>query len=119
MGTGNTSVPTALAVLDAGAAVLASAAYSVTPDFGSAEAFDSTLSFTAASAGTYHIRLSELKSDAVGHGAFEGGEQVLLNVSVTGHAATASPVTSGNDTIDGGNGNDNVNRAHPRRRDPR
>ena len=108
MGTGNTSVPTALAVLDASAAVLASAAYSVTPDFGSPEAFDSYLTFTAASAGIYYIRLSELESDAIGHGPFEGGEQVLLNVSVTGHAATAPSITSGNDVIDGGNGNDTI-----------
>ncbi len=108
MGTGPTQVPTALAILNAGGTVLASAGFSGTTDFGSAEAFDSRLSFTAATAGTYYIRLGELETDYVTSGAFEGGEQALLNVTVTGHAATAAPIEAGNDVISGGDGADTI-----------
>jgi Ca2+-binding RTX toxin-like protein len=45
------------------------------------------------------IRLSE-------QGAFEGREQLLMNVSVTGHVATAPPIVAGDDTISGGRGQD-------------
>ncbi len=39
---------------------------------------------------------------------FEGGEQVFLNVSVTGHSTNSGSIAAGNDTINGGAGNDTI-----------
>jgi Ca2+-binding RTX toxin-like protein len=96
----------ALALLDSGGTVLASAGYIPTADPGSPFGADPSITFTATSAGTYYIRVGEIEPDFNTPGSFEGGEQVFLNVSVSGHAATGAAITAGNDTIDGGDGQD-------------
>ena len=75
-------------------------------DFGSIGSFDSRLSYTSVAGGTYYIRVGEFGSSD--GNTFEGGEQIFLNVSVTNHAATASPIAAGDDTISGGLGNDTI-----------
>jgi hypothetical protein len=104
-GTGWGGTDTIVDILDAGGNVLASNDDN-SGDFGSVGSFDSRLSYFAAAGGTYYIRVREFGS---GDGnTFEGGEQVFLNVSVTGHAATASPIEAGDDIMSGGLGDDTI-----------
>jgi hypothetical protein len=104
-GTGWGGTDTIVDILDAGGIVLAT--NDDNPgDFGSVGNFDSRLSYYAAAGGTYYIRVREFGS---GDGnVFEGGEQVFLNVSVTGHAVGAGTITAGNDIISGGDGDDTI-----------
>jgi Ca2+-binding RTX toxin-like protein len=69
---------------------------------GSTSFNDAFLTFVVPSAGTYFIRVKPF-----GGGLFAGGETFLLNLSVTGHAATAN-AAQGNDTIVGGDGADTL-----------
>ncbi|MBC7987058.1 MAG: pre-peptidase C-terminal domain-containing protein [Sphingomonadaceae bacterium] len=89
---------------DAGGALLASDDDGASIDeggLGSVSTFDSYLTFTVGAAGTYYIRAREFGGDPL----FEGGEQFLMHVSATTHAATGT-LTSGNDTMNGGANND-------------
>gem|GEM_PF-2274993 len=93
-------------ILDSGGVVVASNDDSMAPalDAGSTSASDSFLEFTTASAGTYFIRISEVDGGG-GETDIEAGESFVLNISVTGHAASAAAV-SGSDHIEGGAGAD-------------
>jgi len=62
--------------------------------------FDSGLIYTATTAGTYYFRVEQFDDAPI-----DAGVTYLLNVSVTGHAAT-STATGGNDTVGGQNGDD-------------
>jgi serralysin len=72
---------------------------------GSQSTLDSFLTFTnnSGSAQTYTIVFQEFGDDNL----FEGDETFVANISVTGHAATAS-VVSGNDTLTGSLGDDTL-----------
>jgi Ca2+-binding RTX toxin-like protein len=102
-GTGWGGTDTIIDILDAGGNVLASNDDN-SGDFGSVGSFDSALTYVATAGGTYYIRVREFGS---GDGnTFEGGEQILLNVSITNHAASSADIVAGNDTISGGDGDD-------------
>lgn len=69
---------------------------------GSTSSFDSYLSYIAVSGGTYYIRVRPYDS-----ATFPAAATYVMNVSVTGHAATAG-VVSGNDTLNGDGGDDTI-----------
>ncbi|MBC7987016.1 MAG: pre-peptidase C-terminal domain-containing protein [Sphingomonadaceae bacterium] len=100
-----TFVDTAIELLDAGGNVLASNASASASDggFGSQYTSDPFLNFTVGATGSYFIRVRETDSSST----FEGDEDFLLNVSVTGHAVT-SPTPQGDDVIDGGSSSDEL-----------
>lgn len=105
-GWGNTAV--IVEILDAaGNVVVSSLTNNIQDvDYGSVSTNDPRVQYTAPVAGTFFIRVSEIGS---GDGnTFEGGEQIFLNVTVAGHAATSTPIASGNDVISGGLGDDTI-----------
>lgn len=104
-GTGWGGSDTLVDILDAEGNVLATGEVDG-GDFGSFGSLDPMVSYVAASAGVYYIRLREA-GDEDGN-VFDGGEMVFMHVSVTGHVATATTLTAGNDTISGGDGNDTI-----------
>ena len=67
---------------------------------GSISGLDSYLSYTPATGGTYYISVHPFASST-----FTTDNTFVMNVSVTGHATVAAPV-QGNDTVNGGDGND-------------
>ncbi|WP_150124999.1 calcium-binding protein [Tsuneonella mangrovi] len=83
---------------------------------GSISNLDSYLSYTVGGGGTYYIQVSE--ADTGDGGVFDGGEQFLVNVTVTNHAdsaetfaqdsETASHGNDGNDLLMGASGDDNL-----------
>lgn len=78
--------------------------------------FESFLQYTATTAGTYYIRIgqyngvnnAEDNSANVTSGDIAIGGETLVNISVTGHAVTGTAVIAGDDTLDGGDGNDQL-----------
>ena len=72
--------------------------------YGSVDASDSFLSFTAPTTGTYRIWIGNPEDI---DGDFWGYDEFLLNVSLTGHDVGPAGV-QGNDTIYGGDGNDQI-----------
>ncbi|MBW0144148.1 calcium-binding protein [Sphingomicrobium clamense] len=70
---------------------------------GSISAADAYLTYTIPTTGTYYIVVGEWHF--IGDGTFEGGEQYMMNVSVTGHAVHTPDVQAA-DNIDGGPGDD-------------
>ena len=97
-------VDTVLAVLNASNAVLATNDDGA-PDRGGLGNYDSALTFTATVAGVYYIRVGSIGEPT--SPLIPAGTGYVLNVSSTGHAATAPVVVSG-DTIDGGDGSDTL-----------
>jgi Ca2+-binding RTX toxin-like protein len=75
-------------------------------DIGSLDGLDSFLQHTFADAGTYIIKVREL-NDGVNK-TFEADDDFMLNVSLTGQAVTNSDPVTGNDTLIGGAGNDQM-----------
>ncbi|MGE3329171.1 MAG: hypothetical protein AB7N61_27560, partial [Acidimicrobiia bacterium] len=71
---------------------------------GSTSGLDSYLQYTFAAAGTYFIEIGEFSAVST----FEGGETLILNVSLTGQTVTNDSPVSGADTINGGDGNDTL-----------
>src|SRR5688500_8631814 len=65
---------------------------------------DSFLTFTAPSDGLYYIRIGESDSE---DGNFEGDEEFLLNVSLSGHV-TGPAVTQNADIVNGDDGDDHL-----------
>lgn len=90
-------------ILDAAGNVVAFDDDSLTTDggLGSFGTLDPFLTFTAAVAGNYYIRVRPLDSPT-----FAANSIFMLNVSMTGHAVTASPPISGADILSGGAGAD-------------
>jgi Ca2+-binding RTX toxin-like protein len=78
-------------------------AFATSGGFGSTSAFDSFLTHTFATAGTYYIRVSEAASGGID--PFEVGDSWMLNISLTGQAFSNSVLT-GDDVLDGGAGDD-------------
>jgi len=95
-----TGIDTSLFLLDSGQNVLTSNYSGPSVDSGSFSPNDALLTYTASTAGTYYIAISR------DGGPFLGGETLLLNVSVSGHTIGGTVQANGNDTIDGGNGDD-------------
>ncbi|WP_442579671.1 beta strand repeat-containing protein [Mesorhizobium sp. ASY16-5R] len=75
-------------------------------DIGSLSSLDSFLQHTFADAGTYIIKVREL-NDGVNE-TLEADDDFILNVSLTGQAVTNADPVSGNDTLIGGAGNDQM-----------
>ena len=69
---------------------------------GSVSGYDSYVTFTAPSTGTYYISVHPWYQDT-----FDANNTYVMNVSVTGHLADTDPV-QGNDIINGGDGNDSL-----------
>jgi Ca2+-binding RTX toxin-like protein len=67
---------------------------------GSTSGFDSHLTYTATSSGTYYIEISQFVNDPIPLGG-----TYVANVSVTGHANT-NVYNAGDDSVDGGGGDD-------------
>jgi len=91
-------------ILDDMGNVLASNDNSSFIDNGSSSNSDSDLTYTTETAGTYFVRVSEVDAGS-GETDIEAGESFFLTVIVENHATIGSPA-SGDDTIDGGDGND-------------
>lgn len=75
-------------------------------DFGSVSTRDPVVSFTAPASGTYLIRVIE--SSTRDGNVFDGGEQIFLNVTVSGHVASSPSLSFGNDVISGGLGDETI-----------
>jgi Ca2+-binding RTX toxin-like protein len=90
-------------ILDAAGNVVASDDDSPNTDggLGSFGGLDPYLTFTAATAGSYYIRVRPFDNPT-----FVANSVFMLNVSMTGHAVTASPQPQTADILSGGNGND-------------
>jgi len=73
---------------------------------GSITTADPFLTFTAAVAGTYYIRIGE--ELGLGVKPFDGDEDFLVHVSLTGHAVTSLQPGPYDDVIDGGAGEDQL-----------
>jgi Ca2+-binding RTX toxin-like protein len=69
--------------------------------FGSTSSQDANLTYTAATAGTYYIRIGE--SD--GSGA-DVGEDYVAHFSLTGQEISSTPTSRATDLLNGGDGND-------------
>lgn len=72
----------------------------VAPDPGSLDRKDALLNFTIGTTGTYYLRVAQSNNTAV-----PAGHEFLLNVSLTGQAATGAAL-AGNDLLQGGDGDD-------------
>lgn len=72
-------------------------------DAGSVSTNDSLLNFTAATAGTYYVRISTAAGTAV-----PTGLSYVANFSLTGQAIDPTPAGFGNDNLSGGAGNDTL-----------
>lgn len=114
---------TVVQILDAGGNQLAADDDGPPPaagDVGDLSSLHSFLTYSPTDAGVYYIRISQHNganiNEGVIGGTFNGGDiavgnETLVHVSVTGHAATGTSTRfdeGGNDTLNGGNGNDQM-----------
>ncbi|RYF89651.1 MAG: calcium-binding protein [Caulobacteraceae bacterium] len=102
IGTGG-NVDLYVEILDSNGTVVAFSDDSAATDggLGSFSGLDPYLTFTAATSGSYYIRVRPL-----GETTFSASSTFILNVSMTGHAVNATPIPAGADTLSGGNGDD-------------
>ncbi|HST35850.1 MAG TPA: calcium-binding protein [Allosphingosinicella sp.] len=75
--------------------------------YGSVSTFDSFLTYTATVDGPYFIRISEFAPGA-GSTLFEGDEQFLVQVSVTGYPINTGTGTNYGNDLEGGDGDDQI-----------
>jgi Ca2+-binding RTX toxin-like protein len=97
-----------VSIYDASGNLLASNDDGVTSlDIGSANIYDSFLTYNAASAGTYYVLVSAYDPNSGGPGIIEKGSSYTINISAANTIAASGSILLGS-TLDGGAGNDQL-----------